>query len=324
MVSGLCAALAAALLVVLLVGQAWAAQGKAGAETRALSASGVYVKDNAAASGGKMDSFSTSGADPVLVGAGDIARCDSAGDTATAKLLDNISGTVFTVGDNAYESGSATEFANCYEPTWGRHKARTKPSVGNHEYRTPGASGYFGYFGARAGDPTKGYYAYDRGSWHVVVLNSNCAEVGGCGRSSTQGQWLREDLAAHSNKCTLAYWHHPRFSSGGDESDVAPFWNALYKGGADVVLSGHDHNYERFAPQRPDGTLDRGRGIREFVVGTGGADFSTFDSIKPNSRARNDHTHGVLKLTLHPSSYEWKFVPVADETFTDSGTTACH
>ena len=261
---------------------------------------------------------------PVLVGTGDIARCSSPGAEATARLLDSIPGTVFTTGDHAYESGTATEFANCYDPTWGRHKARTKPSVGNHEYETPGAEPYFDYFGARAGSPGKGYYSYDRGEWHIVVLNSNCSEAGGCAAGSPQERWLKEDLAANATKCTLAYWHHPRFSSSANNSEVAPFWKDLYAAGAEVVLNGHAHNYERFAPQRPDGSRDTGRGIREFVVGTGGVNHGAFKTIKENSQVRNADTYGVLKLTLKPDSYDWKFVPVAGKAFTDSGTKGCH
>jgi acid phosphatase type 7 len=264
--------------------------------------------------------------DPVLVGAGDIAGCDTTGDEQTAKLLDNISGTVFTLGDNVYNSGTAAQFANCYGPSWGRHKARTKPSVGNHEYLTSGASGYFGYFGSAAGDPKKGYYSYDKGSWHIVVLNSNCSPVGGCAAGSAQERWLRADLANHPNKCTLAYFHAPLYSSGehGSSAYVRPFWNALYQANADVVLSGHDHDYERFAPQDANGVADPERGIREFVVGTGGKSHYPFGTIRPNSQVRNANTYGVLKLTLHAGSYEWKFVPVAGKTFTDSGTTGCH
>jgi acid phosphatase type 7 len=269
---------------------------------------------------------SAGGTSAVLVGAGDIASCSSTRDEATAKLLDGISGTVFTAGDNAYDSGTATEFKNCYGPTWGRHKARTKPSVGNHEYNTPGASGYFGYFGAAAGNPKKGYYSYNRGAWHVVALNSMCENVGGCAATSPMVRWLKQDLAAHPASCTLAYWHHPVFSSGsehGNDPKMIPSWNALYAAGADVVVSGHDHDYERFAPQTPRGTRDTARGIREFVVGTGGASHVAFGTIKANSQVRNADTFGVLKLTLHPDSYRWKFVPVAGQTFTDSGTTSC-
>ena len=262
--------------------------------------------------------------DPVLVGAGDIASCASSGDEATARLLDNIGGTVFTTGDNAYLDGAYPQFRDCYKPSWGRFKDRTKPSVGNHEYDTPGAAGYFNYFGTRAGDPAKGYYSYDRGSWHIVVLNSNCSEVS-CAEGSAQERWLEADLAANADhECTLAYFHAPRFSSSGNNRNVTPFWDDLYAAGAEVVLNGHAHNYERFAPQRPDGTLDDTRGIREFVVGTGGVGLHPFGTVKPNSQVRNASTYGVLKLRLHPGSYDWKFVPVAGKTFTDSGTKSCH
>ena len=272
-----------------------------------------------------FESRSAEAADPVLVGAGDVAHCSTNTDEATAKLFDGIAGTVFTLGDNVYNSGTATEFANCYGPTWGRHKARTKPSVGNHEYYTSDASGYYGYFGSAAGEPGKGYYSYDRGSWHVIALNSNCSKVS-CAAGSAQEQWLRADLAAHPNSCTLAYFHAPLFSSGehGNSTSVRPFWKALYQANAEVVLSGHDHSYERFAPQRPDGTFDSVRGVREFVVGTGGTYLRPFGPIKPNSVSRNSRAHGVLKLTLHSGSYDWSFVPVAGKTFTDSGTTRCH
>ena len=261
----------------------------------------------------------------VMVGAGDIAHCSTTTDEATAKLLDGISGTVFTLGDNVYNSGTSAEFANCYNPTWGRHKTRTKPAVGNHEYLTSGASGYFNYFGAAAGDPKKGYYSYDRGVWHVIVLNSNCSNVS-CAVGSPQEQWLRADLAAHPNKCTLAYFHAPLYSSGqhGNSTYVRPFWEALYQANADVVLSGHEHDYERFAPQNPYGAFDSARGIREFVVGTGGTYLRPFGTIKANSVSRNATTHGVLKLTLNSGGYAWKFVPVAGKTFTDSGTASCH
>jgi hypothetical protein len=260
--------------------------------------------------------------DPVLVGAGDIATCKQQGDEATAKLLANISGTVFTLGDNVYENGTAAEFANCYGPSWGTFKYRTRPSVGNHDYNTAGATGYFGYFGAKAGDPSKGYYSYNMGSWHIVALNSNCWKVA-CAAGSTQERWLRADLAAHPSKCTLAYFHHPRFSSGGNYTEVAPFWKALYEARAEVVLSGHVHAYERFAPQNPSGVADSAKGIREFIVGTGGKQLGRLDYLKPNSQVRNNTTYGVLKLILHSSSYEWKFVPIAGKTFTDSGTKMC-
>ena len=267
------------------------------------------------------------GTDPVLVGAGDIARCsDLAGAEATAKLLDGIPGTVYTTGDNAYESGTAREFADCYGPTWGRHKARTRPSPGNHEYYTAGASGYFGYFGAAAGDPSRGYYSYDLGEWHIVSLNSTCEKVGGCEATSPMVRWLEQDLAANPRSCTLAYFHDPLFSSGahGNQVKMRPTWDALYAAGADVVLNGHDHHYERFAPQSPSGTADASRGIREFIVGSGGGAHYGITSVRPNSQVRNTDTYGVLKLTLHPNGYDWQFVPEAGKTFTDSGTTSCH
>jgi hypothetical protein len=268
-----------------------------------------------------------SGADPVLVAAGDISSCANNGDAATANLLDSIAGTVITLGDNAYESGTATEFTNCYDPTWGRSKARTRPAVGNHEYGTAGAAGYYGYFGAAAGDPKKGYYSYDLGAWHIIAINSNCSQVGGCQTGSAQEQWLRSDLAAHPTACTLAYWHHPRFSSGehGSTSSMQPIWQTLYDAGADVVLNGHDHDYERFAPQDPAGNADSARGIREFVVGTGGKSHYAISTPITNSEVRNSDTFGVLKLTLHATSYDWQFIPEAGRTFTDSGSgVACH
>jgi hypothetical protein len=271
----------------------------------------------------------SSGSVAFLVGAGDIASCDDLwGAQATAKLLDNIPGTVFAVGDLAYPDGSDEQFAKCYGPTWGRFKDRTRPAPGNHEYHSDGASGYVRYFGAAAGDPKKGYYSYDLGEWHIIVLNSECAEVGGCGAGSAQEQWLRQDLKAHPAECTLAYWHKPLFSSGaahGNDPEVKPLWDALYAANTEVVIGGHDHGYERFAPQDPSGKLDPQRGIREFVVGTGGKNsHRSFASPKPNSEVRQAHTFGVLKLTLHPTSYDWEFVPEAGKTFTDSGSGTCH
>jgi hypothetical protein len=266
--------------------------------------------------------------DAVLVGAGDIASCIKTGDEATANLLDAIPGTVFTAGDNAYESGTDAELADCYGPSWGRHKARTRPAVGNHEYNTPGASGYFNYFGAAAGDPSKGYYSYDLGNWHIVVLNSICSSVpGGCASGSPQEQWLRSDLTANTRSCTLAYWHHSRYSSGishGSQLQVRDLFKALYDFDADVVISAHDHNYERFAPQDADGNLDAAAGIRQFVAGTGGRSLSAFGAPIANSEVRDNNTDGVLKLSLHPTSYDWEFVPVAGKTFTDSGSQDCH
>jgi predicted phosphohydrolase len=270
--------------------------------------------------------------DPVLLAAGDIAQCTSLNDEATAALLGTIPGaTVAALGDNAYPHGSAQDYQNCYDPSWGAYKAQTLPTTGNHEYETAGASGYFNYFleeflpfGTAAGDPTKGYYSYDLGSWHVVVLNSNCNKVGGCTATSPQVQWLKADLSANPSSCTLAYWHHPRFSSSQTGTPLAAIWNALYKARAEVVLNGHMHNYERFTEQTPGGVAKAGRGIREFVVGTGGAQLHAFTRVADNSEARNNTAYGVLKLTLHASSYNWEFVPVAGQSFPDLGTTNCH
>ena len=259
--------------------------------------------------------------DPVFVGAGDISNCSRTQDEETAKLLDNIAGTVFTVGDNAYPDGTASQFSNCYGPTWGRHKSRTKPVPGNHDYHVSGASAYYNYFGAAAGDPSKGYYSYNLGTWHIIALNSEITQSAG----SAQEKWLRTDLAANPKTCTLAYWYKPRFSSGqhGNIAASQALWQALYDYGADVVLNGHDHTYERFAPQNPNGQADSSRGIREFVVGTGGAGLYPFPSIQPNSQVRNNTTYGVLKLTLHATSYDWQFIPIAGQTFTDSGSANC-
>ena len=267
------------------------------------------------------------GGEAVLLAAGDIADCNSTGDEATANLLDGQSGTIATLGDNAYESGTAAQFTNCYNPSWGRHKARTRPSPGNHDYNTSGATGYYGYFGAAAGDPSKGYYSYNLGSWHVIAINSNCGAIGGCGAGSAQETWLKADLAANSNACTVAYWHHPRFSSGaehGNDAEMQAIWAALYNGGAEIVLTGHDHTYERFAPQNANAALDNTFGVREFVVGTGGRSHYGFGAAQPNSQVRNGTTFGILKLTLRSNGYDWQFIPVAGATFTDSGTGTCH
>ena len=259
----------------------------------------------------------------VLVGAGDIADCGATGDEATAALLDNISGTVFTAGDNAYPDGSTADFNNCYEPSWGRHKARTRPAPGNHDYHIAGAADYFTYFGSQAGTGSTGYYSYDLGDWHLISLNSNISMSAG----SPQEQWLRADLAASTKQCTIAYWHHPRFSSGlqhGSSTSSQPLWQALYETGAEIVISGHEHNYERFAPQDPTGVGDATTGIREFVVGTGGASHYTTFSPIPNSEVRNGTSWGVLKLTLDAGTYSWQFIPIAGQTFTDAGSGTCH
>ena len=259
---------------------------------------------------------------PILVGAGDIAD-DRDFDEATAKLLETIPGTVVTLGDNAYPNGTRANFESYYAPTWGRHKARTRPATGNHEYDTGTAAAYFDYFGAAAGDPAKGYYSYDMAGWHIVTLNTECTQVGGCGIGDPQGLWLQSDLAAHANTCTLAVLHKPVFSSGARSDNGRGYWSILYDAGADVVLSGHAHMYERFALQAPDGQPDPHHGIRQFVVGTGGADLHGVAELAPNTEAKSNTTFGVLKLTLHPSSYDWEFVPIAGQSFTDSGSADC-
>ncbi|WBB68621.1 DNRLRE domain-containing protein [Micromonospora sp. WMMD812] len=260
--------------------------------------------------------------DPVLVGAGDIANSGS-GDTATAALLDTIPGTVFTTGDNVYNNGTASEFTSYYAPTWGRHKSRTRPSPGNHDYNTSGATPYYNYFGMQAGPSGRGYYSYDLGNWHIVSLNSNISMSAG----SAQEQWLRSDLAASTKPCTLAYWHHPLFTSSSNHApstSTRPLYQALYDHNADVVVWGHNHVYERFGPMNPNGGLDTGRGLRSFVAGMGGASHYGFGTIQPNSEARNSSAYGVLKFTLHSGSYDWQFVPVAGQSYNDSGTGSCH
>ena len=255
----------------------------------------------------------------VFVGAGDIAQCTSNAE-ATARLLDTIGGTIFTTGDNAYFHGSRENYRDCYEPTWGRHKGRTRPTPGNHEYESPGAAAYFDYFGINAGPYGVGYYSFDLGSWYAISLNSNVPTQ----RGSTQGMWLSDILGESSSfRCTVVYWHHPLFSSGpnGDNGSMRDFWRILYEAGVEIVLNGHDHVYERFAPQDPDGRPDPVRGIRQFTVGTGGASITTFPTQRPNSEVRLA-TYGVLKLTLSADAYEWEFVPVSGPR--DSGRGTCH
>jgi len=265
------------------------------------------------------------GMDPVLVGAGDIATCAGSGDSATATVIHGVAGTVFTAGDDAYQSGTSAQFAGCYGPTWGAFKGRTRPAPGNHDYVTAGAAAYFAYFGSRAGNPRYGFYAYDLGTWRIYVLNSNCWAAGGCGVGSPQERWLRADLALRPHGCVLAYWHHPLFSSGlhGNQAAVRPLWDDLYAAGAEVVVNGHDHDYERFAPQSPAGVATS-RGIREFVVGTGGVGHYPFGLVRANSQVRNASAFGVLRLTLHATGYDWRFLPAAGATFSDAGSGSCH
>ncbi len=275
---------------------------------------------------------------PTLLATGDIACGPSGHDTrsgggalvcqdeATAGLVDSLDPTVLAVlGDIQYEDGSITEFEDHYHRRWSEWKERTRPAPGNHEYRTPGAAGYFEYFGALAGEPDRGYYSYEIGDWHVVVLNTNC-DVIDCGPESNQARWLAADLAATDAVCTVAYGHHPRFSSGwhGDQEWMSDLFGILYQNGVELYLAGHDHDYERFAPLDPDRAPDP-MGVRQFVVGTGGYD-TRVGSLRPGeaTEAAADDSFGVLELTLQPTSYLWRFVPIPGSTFTDQGQTDCH
>jgi acid phosphatase type 7 len=259
---------------------------------------------------------------PVLVGAGDIASCDGKQGEATARLLDRIPGTVFTAGDHAYPRGTALEFIECYGLAWGRHRSRTRPAPGNHDYESSQAAPYFSYFGVNAGPAGRGYYSYNLGAWHIISLNSN---TNATSWGTAQEDWLRLDLATNPALCSLAYWHHPFFSSGsehGNSPHLYRLFKILYQHGVDVAIAGHDHIYERFAPQDPGGKADP-KGIRQFIAGTGGAPLYKIGTIKPNSEIRNTSTHGVLKLILNPTSYDWEFVPVAARGFSDRGTAGC-
>jgi fibronectin type 3 domain-containing protein len=293
--------------------------------------------DNRSPASNEASATPTAG-DPVLVGAGDIAVCGSSNDEATADVLDTMpSAAVFTIGDNAYDSGLLTEFNSCYAPSWGRAgiKPRTRPAAGNHDYGNGNnnGEGYFDYFNGAgnftgpAGDRDKGYYSYDVGDyWHVVVLNSECGIDASCSMTS-QEAWLRDDLAANDSKNVIGMLHRPRWTSGPTRPGDArqqPLWEALYDYGADLVLAGHDHDYERFAPQNANGQLDTTYGVREIIVGTGGASLSGFGTVAANSEVRNNNTWGVLKLTLHQSSYDWRFIRASGGTFTDAGTQATH
>ncbi|HEX7362209.1 MAG TPA: metallophosphoesterase [Bryobacteraceae bacterium] len=263
----------------------------------------------------------------ILLAAGDIANCQGlAGAAATAKIIESFpNATVAALGDLALKDGTAAEFASCYDKTWGAFKSRTRPAPGNHEFHAAGAIPYFNYFGAEAGDPAKGYYSYELGAWHVISLNGECQPIGGCEAGSPEEKWLRADLQSHPAACTLAYWHEPLFSSGaghGNDIRYRDFWRDLYEAHATIVLNGHDHDYERFAPQNSDGKADP-RGIREFVVGTGGNHLRPFGAPKPNSEVRKAFTFGVLKLTLRTHGYDWQFIPVSGQSFRDSGSGIC-
>jgi 3',5'-cyclic AMP phosphodiesterase CpdA len=270
------------------------------------------VPSDAAPSGTSADA-----PEAVLVGAGDIAMCRTTGDEATARLLDEIAGTVMALGDNVYPAGTVKRYEDCYEVSWGRHRDRTRPAPGNHEYLAEDARGYYAYFGELAGPDQRGYYAYDLGSWRVYSLNSQLVD-------DEQLAWLHEDLASHAGECALAYWHYPLFSSGyhGNQPTVRPFWEALQEAGAELVIAGHDHDYERFAPQLADGR-PHPSGIRSFVVGTGGAPLSGIIEVQPNSEVRQNTSRGVLELRLRDGEYGWRFVSV-DGDFQDAGSGVCH
>jgi len=286
----------------------------------------------------------------ILIGAGDIEKCGGDGAKQTAgeieEIIDHLTGTpdtlgapdtqgtsegvgvveIFTAGDNSNDSGTLDEY-ECFKPNWGRFKDRIHPAVGNHDYFTPLAEGYYNYFGAAAGDPTKGYYSFNLGAWHIVMLNSNCAQVGGCNAGSPQESWLKADLVAYPARCTLAVWHEPLFISGDNNAtNLRPFWQDLYNAGAEIVVSGHQHQYERFAPQDTDGRLDLSRGIREFVVGTGGGilELPITDGIRHNSETIISQEHGVIEFTLYPTSYQWQFLPVDRQARADAGQGECH
>lgn len=266
----------------------------------------------------------------VLVGAGDIADCDDPGDEETAPLVESVldgepEAVVFTAGDNAYDSGTVEEFAECFDPTWGRFKDRIRPSVGNHDL-VGEPSGYYSYFGEAAGNPGEGYYSLVAGDWLIVMLNSVCGTAGGCEEGSDQEVWLRAVLEEADTSCVLAVYHHPLFSSGehGGDGDTEALFTALYEAGADVVVTGHDHNYERFAPQDPEGNLDLDRGIRQFIVGTGGKGPDPVGEPEPNSEVLDGDTLGVIVFELYDGGYQWNFMAVPGSSFTDDGANSCH
>jgi hypothetical protein len=284
----------------------------------------LTVVDNGGASGSVSHNVAVATGEAIFIGAGDIAGCNSNyKDEATAALIAQYpAATVYTVGDNAYPDGAAADYSQCYASSWGQFKGRTRPAPGNHDYHQAGATPYFNYFGTSAGPAGRGYYSYDLGSWHIISLNSE-VDVGATGAQAT---WLKQDLAAHPTTCTLAYWHQPLFTSSSMHAGataMVPLFTILYDAGAEIVLSGHNHQYERFAPQKADGTRDDARGIREFVVGSGGAELYDFSTAKPNSQARYKG-FGVVKFTLKAGSYTWEFLPIAGTSFTDAGSGSCH
>lgn len=260
----------------------------------------------------------------VFVGAGDIATCFNDNDAATAALVDSIPGAVFVAGDNLHDNAVGASYATCYDPTWGRHRDRTYPAIGNHDYDPGSSDPYFDYFGTKAGPRSLGYYSFNLGAWHVIVLNSNNTQVP-TAAGSDQERWLRADLAANRTRCTLAVFHHPRFYQGtwNRNQAVESLWWALYQAHADVVVNGHFHIYERYAPQNPNGAADPSHGIRQFIVGTGGRGHDALVQAAPNVEARDNSSFGVLKLTLESRRYAWEFIPAAPGTFRDSGSGDC-
>jgi len=240
---------------------------------------------------------------------------------ATAELLEERPGLILLAGDIAYPDGRAVDFSECYDPAYGPLKKRSLPAPGNHEYRDPDARGYFQYFGAQAGQPQKGWYSVNFGGWHIVALNSNLHVDEG----SAQYKWLKQDLAKRPSGCLLAFWHHPRFSSGehGNNTAMDPAWQLLVQAGADLVLNGHDHDYERFAPMNAYSEAVEG-GTRQFVVGTGGAKLREAEDIKPNSEIREGNTFGILELQLRKEGYDWRFLGTQDSEFEDRGSGQCH
>lgn len=318
-----------------------------GAAVRRLPARSLRVRrltSTASASG--LPTWQPGGLDPVVAAAGDIA-CDpgspsfNAGEgvpgTCRQRLTSDLLlrwdlSRILALGDLQYEDGKLWKFLQAFDPTWGRLKPLISPVAGNHEYGDPGAAGYFDYFNGPgvqsgpAGERGRGYYSYDLGTWHVVALNSECSRIGGCGASSPQIRWLQADLATHPAACTLAYWHRPRFTSGRHdaEGDMLPAWNALYQANADLILNGHEHFYERFAPQSPEGVTDPARGIRELIVGSGGRNHHSFVELAANSEVRDRATLGVLRLTLGQGGYEWRLAAAPSGRVADAGVGACH
>jgi hypothetical protein len=265
----------------------------------------------------------------VILAAGNIAKCGSTNDETTASLLDNLPGTVFALGDIAFPGGSPQAYSDCYEPSWGRHKARTYAVLGNHEYESGNATASFDYFGERAGPRGRGYYSFELGNWHIIVLDVNDFTVDSLSPfpGSAQDLWLQADLAANGKHCTLAMWHSPRFFSSntpGYTSNlyVTPVWDRLYAANVDVVLNGHQHQYERFPPMTPSGVRDEFRGIRQFNAGTGGESAEMPIGLAPDREVLTD-AFGILKLTLDDGSYSWEFIPTVAGAFSDSGAGTC-